>query len=1315
MEAANHTDTDWADILNVHAVTLRLRCEARVTGPFDDLDLAIDMLHSILFPDEQTAVPAHRIEGALRARVLANLGDGLESRFCRGLALSDLDRAIEMVRMAITLTGGEEMERIYRVDKFQRRLMTRMEYNKTTSVADHPNQDTSAMTQTLQHRYQLSRLIRTYGNIYIDLIRETHDHVPLLLVDHAIRMTELIEAQTSPDLLRGIPAIRHVIHWSCLRASLLGTKFDRTQTEDYINAAINLQTNAKALCPPNSPLGGVLSRSLSGLHFVKFRHFRTHEDLELWTHHRSISLLYEYPTNSPLDSSRRLERLADCFLARFSITKSKQDADRAVGLAEMAYSEVPRSSPAALPIMETFARSLEERSSRFGGENSVTDATRAFEIFCDLMERTSTESPDYKRRIILFNWMLKQVVKTDASLEHANRAISLLTDGIDSVHARTDPSFHRSLQLLLSPWLRIRSEATRSTSDLTHAINILVEVITQAETEGEVPVAGYSDLANAYMQAWHRNPNPDSGFLDSAILSIAQAVKFTDWDSPHMSNRLSLLGCLLRDRWEIRRSPDDLERAIEAAESSIACWRHSRQGMVMAMCLANFALTLKRRASLRHSDFISDLDYAVELLEEALWAGGQSCRFRARMLNDLFDVIIESLFINKTALKSPSHEVLDLRVRKVQRVLPGLPRSTSSSNLERALSMSEEALELPIFPVSERLTLAKRVIEVHAENLRWNEADKHLHQVMDMLSKVSPRSLDHKEGIVARFAGLAASAVAICLEARKDGLDAIQCLERGRGIINGLQLEMRSDISSLKHEHPKLADEFASVRDQLEFSSQARNPESDSYNVEAERQAAQLRDADSIFNIKLAEIRALPGYQNFLAAPSLEDLYGAAKPDPIAIINMSAYRCDAILIRKSSVEVLNLPDLHLDDARSWVRQLSSLAKTHQFRDISPLLEWLWRAVCLPILDGLGFVEPVYGHRWPRIWWIPTGVLSRFPLHAAGYHAKRNGETVMDRVMSSYASSVRSLIYVRQHRTAATVTSELNQARGRALLVEMSDTPGHPRLPQAAEEIRVVETFCPLLGLEAVPLRASTDARKSQVLHHIRDCHLFHFAGHGSSHMADPSQSKLLLHGLEGENSLLLEDLRDHRFQENPPFLCYLSACSTGVNEVDALSDEGMHFISAFQMAGFRHVIGTLWSVSDEACLHLAEAFYGGLTKPGLTDQSVCEAFHKAVRELRDLQMKGLQGNEELAEVSGEKVVNADTKSGPEKVADEPRPTGTSDTRAKLKTISVLKEDGTGHEIVFSAVEDAATKNAPGASQQNHQGTSYWVPYVHYGA
>jgi CHAT domain-containing protein len=199
--------------------------------------------------------------------------------------------------------------------------------------------------------------------------------------------------------------------------------------------------------------------------------------------------------------------------------------------------------------------------------------------------------------------------------------------------------------------------------------------------------------------------------------------------------------------------------------------------------------------------------------------------------------------------------------------------------------------------------------------------------------------------------------------------------------------------------------------------------------------------------------------------------------------------------------------------------------------------------------------------------------------------------------------------------------------------ETPDLSSNKILPFAADEVEMLQKLCPSLQLRPV----TPMLRKGDVLQHLQACKIFHFAGHGRSDLAEPSRSCLLLDDWK-TNPLTVGDLRDHRFQENGPFLGYLSACSTGVNEAAQLADEGIHLVSAFQLAGFRHVVGTLWEVSDKHCVDVATVLYETLRDEGMTDTAVCRGLHRAVRALRYGGVKdGEARDATLLELSGSRV------------------------------------------------------------------------------
>lgn len=102
-----------------------------------------------------------------------------------------------------------------------------------------------------------------------------------------------------------------------------------------------------------------------------------------------------------------------------------------------------------------------------------------------------------------------------------------------------------------------------------------------------------------------------------------------------------------------------------------------------------------------------------------------------------------------------------------------------------------------------------------------------------------------------------------------------------------------------------------------------------------------------------------------------------------------------------------------------------------------------------------------------------------------------------------------------------------------------------RLPECSslgnvrDEIAAVEELSPALALKA----KLEEPRKGDVVDGLRRCDIFHFAGHGMPDPADPSKNRLLRDWQE--NPLTVEDFIDLKRHDTPPFLAYLSACSTG--------------------------------------------------------------------------------------------------------------------------------------------------------------------------
>ena len=238
-------------------------------------------------------------------------------------------------------------------------------------------------------------------------------------------------------------------------------------------------------------------------------------------------------------------------------------------------------------------------------------------------------------------------------------------------------------------------------------------------------------------------------------------------------------------------------------------------------------------------------------------------------------------------------------------------RTGTMADLETAIQRFQEALNHSSAPVTDRLKAGRMLLTLHANTQKWLQAYQAASKTLSLVPRLTPRSLEisDKQHLLLDIVDLASSASAIALNAEKTPFNAVQALELGRGVITGSLIEIRADVSDLQQKHPRIAEEYIALRDQL-----------DAPTVSTQTQIDQRYNTSQKLERKIKQIQRLPDFNRFLLAPSEDELKTAAEYGPIIIVNISDYRCDALIVEKTQIRALRLPHLHVGDIRDRVKE-----------------------------------------------------------------------------------------------------------------------------------------------------------------------------------------------------------------------------------------------------------------------------------------------------------------------------------------------------------------------------------------------------------
>ncbi|MFI6761930.1 CHAT domain-containing protein [Micromonospora sp. NPDC050417] len=993
--------------------------------------------------------------------------------------------------------------------------------------------------------------------------------------------TDLDEAvRTSRQALDDL-AVDHpdrVMYMSNL-AGALQARFERTGDLDDLDETVRVGREAVSAIAVDHPYRAPLVARLG--HVLRESFDRTGDLAAL---NEAVELLGGEAVNAavddPVERAGILTNLGSVLLARFDRTGLSADLDDAVEISGRAVEVASSDQPDDPTLLSNFANTLR---TRFRHSRQIGDLDEAVRMGQRAVQAAPPGHPDRAMCLSNLGFTLTTRYEYTGQLADLDEAVRVGRQAVEAT-----PTGHPKRAMCLSNLgsaLHARFERTGRLADLEESVRLGQQTLDA--TVGDYPdrATSLSAVGSALLASYRRTGRFTD--LDEAVRVIREALGITPLDHPRRFTRLANLSGVLQVRFEHGGVLTDLAEAVwlaqQAADGDDDAGQAMRLSTLSSALLARFERTRQP----------ADLEEAIRLGQRAVRAATEDDPHRAMYLTNL-----------------------------------GLAFHGRYKRTGRADDVAEAARAWSQVSASTAVAAAVRVTaaRLHAEMIasahgRLAAADVYEAAVVNLLPLLSWRGVERQDQqhlLDSTAASLGRDAAACAIAAGRHDR-AVELLEQGRGVLWAQLLDIRTDLTRLTQAHPELADRLSLCRARLEQPAGTLDGPHDASQQQYERETR--HQAAYEYDRLVAQIRALPataGFpepDQFLAPPRLSGLLPPGDGH-IVIVIVSQWGCDALALHREGVRPIPLGDLHAqavtDEANRYLSALEDFDNSRRSTAdrivldmaVTTALEWLWEHIAAPVLHALGHTTtPTDDEHWPRIWWCPTGPLTALPIHAAGHH--HTSDTVYHRVVSSYAPTLRALAQVDNHSPAST------GAASKMLVVALPETPHRAPLPGATAERDLLASVLP----DRHTILTGPAATRQNIIAALPHHAWLHAACHGYQDIVEPDAGGLAPYDWDAAGLVTVVDLAAQPTSGGE--LAFLSACNTATGGV-ANTDETITVAAALQHTGWRHVIATLWNISDLSATEVANGFYPRLLKGGILDSAhTAQALHHTVRGLRD--------------------------------------------------------------------------------------------------
>lgn len=765
------------------------------------------------------------------------------------------------------------------------------------------------------------------------------------------------------------------------------------------------------------------------------------------------------------------------------------------------------------------------------------------------------------------------------SLYECTGELSVLDEAIDILRLAVDctPAGHanrfRYLHDLAAALVRL-AERTGDMVGADEALGLWQDVVEATPDAHPAKAGRLSALAMANFLRFLRDPS-DPAHLDSAIKLLREALALIPDGHVQQAMLLSNLGGLLDSRFEHTGDKASLEEALGTHRRAVELTPpdHSNRGQHVS----NLGIALLHKARISENE--ADVNQAVAVLDEALTAIGLDHPGRALTLYALGAAHARSFELGK------------------------------AEALDRGLAALRDAADIDGASTVVRIRAGRDRGRLAASGNVLGDALEGFGSAVRLMEEAAWAGLGRADQqlLLTELHGLPMDAAAMAIEAGRLE-EAVELLEQGRGILLARRLEAPGLHAQLRSHAPELAEQLAWVQNALDESAAegadvGGEPRSLTQPLgTAERRTRLARQRAAI----LDQVRSEPGLEDLARPPTLERLATAAAQGPVVIVNISQYRCDALIISGDQMSLVPLVAVTAQAVAEQVQNLLDRTDAAERAAVEDVLQWTWDHIVEPVFSDLGLTEPAPPGEEAHVWWCATGLTAFLPLHAAG-DRRKDGQPRADALelaVSSYTPTLRTLLQLRERRSGSAA------ADAGLLIVAMPETPGQNDLTSSEREAAYLADRLPAHTMFKGP-SATRDAVTQALPKHP----WAHFSCHGSQDLREPDRGALHLH----DGPLRIPEIM--RLQLPSPAFAYLSACDTSRGGT-GIPDEAITLAAALQIAGYQHVIATLWQISGLTATEVAQRVYDQIVTEHdgvhhIDATGAAAALRAAVRAIRD--------------------------------------------------------------------------------------------------